>query len=96
MILNMTYPHVETGVFESRDAEGLGWGLGIGIVTQGDASIPGRKEDIFWGGYYGTTFFISPSTDLVGVILSQNEMSEYSGEYQVPIYTIQAIAFSGR
>ncbi len=96
MISNMIHPHVESGVFESRGATGLGWGLGIGVVTDEDASIPSRKGDIFWGGYYGTTFFISPSTNLVGVILSQNEMSEHSGEYQVPIYTVQAIALSGR
>ena len=96
MVSNMTHPHVESGVFKSRGAIGLGWGLGIGVVTEEDASIPSNKGDIFWGGYYGTTFFISPSTDLVGVILSQNEMSEYSGEYQVPIYTAQAIALSGR
>ena len=96
MISNMIHPHVESGVFESRGAVGLGWGLGVGIVTEEDASIPARKGDIFWGGYYGTTFFISPSTNLVGVILSQNEMSEYSGEYQVPIYTVQAIALSSR
>lgn len=95
IIANMIHPHVGAGVFESRGAEGLGWGLGIGVVTHEDASIPSKKGDIFWGGYYGTTFFISPSTDLVGVILSQNEMSEYSGEYQVPIYTVQAIALSG-
>lgn len=95
MIANMIHPHVGAGVFESRGAEGLGWGLGVGVVTHEDASIPSKKGDIFWGGYYGTTFFISPSTDLVGVILSQNEMSEYSGEYQVPIYTVQAIALSG-
>ena len=96
MISNMIHPHIESGVFESRGAEGLGWGLGIGIVTEEEASIPSSKGDIFWGGYYGTTFFVSPSTNLVGVILSQNEMSEYSGEYQVPIYTVQAIALSGR
>ena len=81
---------------EWTGAEGLGWGLGIGIVTEEEASIPSSKGDVFWGGYYGTTFFVSPSTNLVGVILSQNEMSEYSGEYQVPIYTVQAIALSGR
>ena len=96
MISNMIHPHIESGVFESRGAEGLGWGLVIGIVTEEEASIPSSKGDIFWGGYYGTTFFVSPSTNLVGVILSQNEMSEYSGEYQVPIYTVQALALSGR
>ena len=95
MISDMTLPHVKGGVFARRDVEGLGWGLGIGVVVKEDATLPGRIGDIFWGGYYGTTFFISPSTGLVGVILSQNEMSQYSGGYQTPIYAIQAIAVSG-
>ena len=95
VISDMTLPHVKKGVFARRDIEGLGWGLGIGVVVKEDATLPGRIGDIFWGGYYGTTFFISPSTGLVGVILSQNEMSQYSGGYQTPIYAIQAIAVSG-
>mgnify|MGYP001325090449 FL=1 len=95
MISDMTSPHVKGGVFARRDVEGLGWGLGIGVVVKEDATLPGTIGDIFWGGYYGTTFFVSPSTGLVGVILSQNEMSQYSGGYQTPIYAIQAIAVSG-
>ena len=91
----MTSPHIKGGVFARRDVEGLGWGLGIGVVVKEDATLPGTIGDIFWGGYYGTTFFVSPSTGLVGVILSQNEMSQYSGGYQTPIYAIQAIAVSG-
>ena len=95
MISDMTSPHIKGGVFARRDVEGLGWGLGIGVVVKEDATLPGTIGDIFWGGYYGTTFFVSPSTGLVGVILSQNEMSQYSGGYQTPIYAIQAIAVSG-
>ena len=95
MISDMTSPHIKGGVFARRDIEGLGWGLGIGVVVKEDATLPGTIGDIFWGGYYGTTFFVSPSTGLVGVILSQNEMSQYSGGYQTPIYAIQAIALSG-
>ena len=95
MISDMTSPHIKGGVFARRDIEGLGWGLGIGVVVKEDATLPGTIGDIFWGGYYGTTFFVSPSTGLVGVILSQNETSQYSGGYQTPIYAIQAIAVSG-
>ena len=43
----------------------------------------------FCGVFIGSIF-------LTGYLLSQNEMSEYSGEYQVPIYIVQAIALSGR
>ena len=95
VISDMTLPHVKKGVFARRDVKGLGWGLGIGVVVNEDSTLPGKLGDLFWGGYYGTTFFISPSTGLVGVILSQNEMSQYSGGYQTPIYAIQAIALSG-
>jgi len=95
MISDMTSPHVKKGVFARRDVAGLGWGLGIGVVVSEDSTLPSKLGDLFWGGYYGTTFFVSPSTGLVGVILSQNEMSQYSGGYQTPIYAIQAIALSG-
>ena len=95
VISDMKLPHVKKGVFARRDVKGLGWGLGVGIVVNEDSTLPSKLGDIFWGGYYGTTFFISPSTGLVGVILSQNEMSPHSGGYQTPIYAIQAIALSG-
>ena len=95
VISDMKLPHVKKGVFARRDVKGLGWGLGVGVVVNEDSTLPSKLGDIFWGGYYGTTFFISPSTGLVGVILSQNEMSPYSGGYQTPIYAIQAIALSG-
>ena len=95
VISDMKLPHVKKGVFARRDVKGLGWGLGVGIVVNEDSTLPSKLGDIFWGGYYGTTFFISPSTGLVGIILSQNEMSPYSGGYQTPIYAIQAIALSG-
>ena len=94
VISDMKLPHVKKGVFARRDVKGLGWGLGVGIVVNEDSTLPSKLGDIFWGGYYGTTFFISPSTGLVGIILSQNEMSPYSGGYQTPIYAIQAIALS--
>ena len=95
VISDMTLPHVKKGVFARRDVKGLGWGLGVGVVVNEDSTLPSNLGDIFWGGYYGTTFFVSPSKGLVGVILSQNEMSQYSGGYQTPIYAIQAIALSG-
>ena len=75
--------------------EGLGWGLGMSVMADGEAAmLPGKTGDFGWSGYYGTTFFVSPSTGLVGVIMSQNEPDVYSGlNYQV--YVVQGLAFAG-
>lgn len=42
----------------------------------------------------GTTFFISPETGLVGVVMSQNEPGEFSG-LPVEIFIVQGMAFAG-
>jgi CubicO group peptidase (beta-lactamase class C family) len=91
----MTRLHVPGGVLAEEGIEGLGWGLGMAVVADEDASItPDRNGDYWWSGYYGTTFFVSPSTGLVGVILSQNEPGEFSG-LPLEVYVIQGIALAG-
>ena len=37
-----------------------------------------REGDIWWAGYYGTYWAVSPEADLVGVVFSQNEPGPYS------------------
>lgn len=92
---NMTRLHVPDGVLAEEGIEGLGWGLGMAVVADEEASLtPDRNGDFWWSGYYGTTFFVSPSTGLVGVIFSQNEPGEFSG-LPVEVYVIQAIALAG-
>jgi len=92
---NMRRLHVPGGVLAAEDIEGLGWGLGMAVVADADASLtPDRTGDFWWSGYYGTTFFVSPETGLVGVIMSQNEPGEFSG-LPIEIYVIQGIAFAG-
>lgn len=91
----MTRLHVPGGVLADEGIEGLGWGLGMAVVADEDASLPlDRNGDFWWSGYYGTTFFVSPSTGLVGVILSQNEPGEYSG-LPVEVYILQGVALAG-
>ncbi len=91
----MTQLHVPGGVLAGEGIEGLGWGFGLAVVADEDASLtPDRNGDFWWSGYYGTTFFVSPSTGLVGVILSQNEPGEFSG-LPVEVYVIQGIALAG-
>ncbi len=87
--------HVPGGVLASQDIEGLGWGLGMAVVADADASVvPDRTGDFWWSGYYGTTFFVSPQTGLVGVILTQNEPGEFSG-LNFQVYVVQGMAYAG-
>ena len=87
--------HVPDGVLAAEDIKGLGWGLGMAVVADEDASLtPDRTGDFWWSGYLGTTFFVSPQTGLVGVVFSQNEPNEFSG-LPMQIYLIQGLAFAG-
>ncbi len=47
-----------------------GWGLGLAIVTARDdvADVPGRFG---WDGAFGTSFWMDPGEELVGVLLTQ-------------------------
>ena len=91
----MTRLHVDSGVLASEDIDGLGWGLGMAVVADADATPFGdRNGDFFWSGYFGTTFFVSPSTGLVGVVLSQNEPGPHS-DLPIGVYGVQTLAFLG-
>jgi CubicO group peptidase (beta-lactamase class C family) len=87
--------HVPDGVLAAEGIEGLGWGLGMAVVADADATMtPDRDGDFWWAGYYGTTFFVSPETGLVGIVMIQNEPSEYSG-LPIGVYIAQGLAFAG-
>jgi CubicO group peptidase (beta-lactamase class C family) len=47
-----------------------GWGLGVSIITRRDdlAGVPGRYG---WDGGYGTSWYVDPKEDLVGVLMTQ-------------------------
>ena len=91
----MTAAEVQSGVLEDENIEGLGWGLGMAVVVDGDAtSTFDRTGDYWWSGFYGTTFFVSPSTGLVGVVLSQNQPGPYSPT-PFAVYIAQGLAFLG-
>lgn len=94
-VQEMSSLHLPGGVLEQEGIDGLGWGLGMAVVADGDNSlVPDNTGDYWWSGYFGTTFIVSPSTGLVGVVLSQNEPNQYSGR-PTALYMVQGIAFAG-
>jgi CubicO group peptidase (beta-lactamase class C family) len=51
---------------------GYGFGLGWGVRQQdGFAWVPGSKGDAMWAGAWGTSFWIDPKEQLVGILMSQ-------------------------
>ena len=87
--------HVPDGVLAGQGIEGVGWGLGMAVVADAEASrTPDRNGDFWWSGFYGTQFFVSPETGLVGVIMTQNKPGEFSGINHQP-YIVQGLAFAG-
>ncbi len=94
-LADMVRLHVPGGVLADADLDGLGWGLGMAVVADEDATLPpDRTGDFWWSGYYGTTFLVSPATGLTAVILSQNEPGEFSG-LPYEIYVLQGLALAG-
>ena len=62
-IADMTKLHMPEGVLGTVGAQGIGWGLGMAVTADGDtALIPSNTGDYYWAGYYGTIFFVSPTT----------------------------------
>lgn len=98
-IAEMRSLHMPEGVLSTIGMEGLGWGLGVAVAADSEASmVPDSNGDFWWSGYFGTTFFVSPSTGLVGVILSQNEPKGFDdgGESgPIHLFIAQAIAQAG-
>ena len=92
---DMTRLHVPEGVLAREGLEGLGWGLGLAVVADANASImPDNNGDFWWSGYYGTTFFISPETGLTGVVMSQLEPNEHAPR-PVEVFLLQGLAHAG-
>ena len=94
-VAEMTRIHVDEGVLADEGIEGLGWGYGLAVVADADATpMIDEDGDFFWSGYYATTFFVSPKKDLVGVVLAQNQPAEHS-PLPYPVYLAQSFAYWG-
>ncbi len=96
-IADMTRLHVKSGVLAGMGIDGVGWGLGMAVLADAENSvIPGNNGEYWWNGYYGTTFFVDPQTDTVGVLLSQNEPKGLDGDGgPTPLFVAKGIVMGG-
>jgi CubicO group peptidase (beta-lactamase class C family) len=92
----MTQVHVRSGVLADRNIDGVGWGLGLAVVADADATpMVDRNGDFWWSGYYSTTFFVSPETGLVGLVLAQNEPGLDNPNRPYAVHIAPAFVFMG-
>ncbi|WP_440959487.1 serine hydrolase [Oceanicaulis sp. LC35] len=82
MVDQMTTAHVQADRMPDRmDAIDLGYGYGVGVVYDGPGEHPVRNVgDFGWSGYFDTEFFVSPSTGVVAVIMSQEQPGPTTSE----------------
>ena len=74
-------------------ADGQGFGLGFGMVTDVAASgTLGSEGMYYWNGAYSTFFFIDPQEDLIAILMSQRAPYSNYHESMLRQMVYQAIA----
>lgn len=78
-VAEMTRLHVPAGVLADMGIDGLGWGLGVCVVADAEATpMPASPGDFWWSGRFGTQFWVSPEDATVVVVMQQTERGEHS------------------
>ena len=85
----MTSDHLGDLTLPRRPA--YGFGLGFAVRSQpGLATTPGSVGEFNWGGAYGTTFWVDPREEFIGVFMIQLRPSArpYSREFKGLAYQV--------
>ncbi len=86
----MTSDHLGDIVLPRRP--GYGFGLGFAVRKElGLAALPGTLGEFNWGGAYGTSFWIDPSEDFIGIFMIQLRPSPRAYRWQFKGLAYQAI-----
>ena len=73
-------------------AMGQGFGLGFAVRTDtGRNPLPGSTGDYFWGGAYGTFFWIDPKENLYVILMMQSPQARLPYRYLLRQMVYQAI-----
>jgi CubicO group peptidase (beta-lactamase class C family) len=87
MRTNVLEPGVQVDLYGPKFVQdGIGFGLDFAIVMDpARANLPDGKNSFYWGGAYGTWFWIDPTNDLivVGMMQNQNGSTPTGGSPQV-------------
>ncbi len=66
------------GLSRARFMADRGFGLGVGVLTEESAGpLNGTVGSFHWSGFAGSSFFVDPELDLIGVLMIQ-VMDDYS------------------
>ncbi len=99
----MTSDHLPPGTAMGADmmrfealmpGPGMGQGFGLGFAVRTDAGrnpLHGSQGDYFWGGAYGTYFWIDPKEKLFAVLMMQSPLARLSYRYLMRELVYQAI-----
>jgi CubicO group peptidase (beta-lactamase class C family) len=73
-------------------SKGYGFGLGFAVRTApGRSPVPGNVGDYFWGGAYGTYFWIDPKEELYAVLMLQGPADRIQYRYAMRQLVYQAL-----
>ncbi len=77
---------------EPTPAMAYGFGLGFAVRTaDGNNPLPGSKGDYFWGGAYGTYFWIDPKEKLFAILMMQSPAARLPYRYLMRELVYQAL-----
>ena len=98
VLLEQSDPEGETSArarFEALQPSpemGEGFGLGFAVRTEaGRSPLHGSPGDYFWGGAYGTYFWIDPKEKLFAVLMMQSPQARLPYRYLMRELVYQAI-----
>jgi len=87
----MTADHLGDAQYSGR-ANGWGWGLGSNVKNvAGLDGMPGSVGNYYWWGVRGTSFWIDPTEDLIGVFMVQISGRDIAFRNQFKRLVYQAI-----
>ena len=97
--------HLPPGIGYSADTPGrfgalaptpeMGQGFGLGFCVRTDAGrnpLPGSVGDHYWGGAYGTFFWIDPAEDMYAILMLQAPEQRLQTRYVIRSLVYQALA----
>jgi len=84
--------HINSGFNPPTKKSTDGFTFGYHIVRKDGATYPFTVNNLSWAGAYGTTFFIDPSNEVIGIYLTQNDkLSDIPSWNNFPLYMLKAI-----